>query len=352
MGRKASVRYWPSRRGYWTTLNGVQQRLADGPDDFPDGPTYRAAQQAYWSLLELARVPLAKDRSPIRAVLETYMQHAEKLHQPSTCSRRLTLLRPFVEAHGSLAVGVLTHTILRDFISRMREKRPPWGDGAERNFLAVLKAAFNWAVAGGLLTSNPAAGIKPPSVRSRSRDCLIPPELHARILAGVTRSQAFRDLITCLHGTGCRPGELCAATAAAWDGGKQALVYLADWTRQEGEHRHKTAGKKDRVIPFRGDALDVVNRLLVAHPRGPLFRTARGRAWTPPTICSTFVALRDRLGVPSLTAYSYRHTYATNWLLTGKPIDVLAAVLGNTPEVIRRHYSHLLGDWTAVEKYL
>jgi hypothetical protein len=45
-----------------------------------------------------------------------------------------------------------------------------------------------------------------------------------------------------------------------------------------------------------------------------------------------------------LTPYSYRHALATAWLKAGRSIDQLAAIMGNTPNIIRHHYSHLLGD--------
>ena len=48
--------------------------------------------------------------------------------------------------------------------------------------------------------------------------------------------------------------------------------------------------------------------------------------------------------MPRLTPYSYRHTFATAWLEQGRSVDILAELLGNSPAVIRKHYSHLLGD--------
>jgi integrase len=44
---------------------------------------------------------------------------------------------------------------------------------------------------------------------------------------------------------------------------------------------------------------------------------------------------------PSFTLYSYRHEAHTAYLEAGGSIDDLAAIMGNTPQVIRRHYSHL-----------
>jgi hypothetical protein len=56
--------------------------------------------------------------------------------------------------------------------------------------------------------------------------------------------------------------------------------------------------------------------------------------------------------MPKLTAYSYRHTFATNWLLAGKFIELLAEIMGNSPPTIRKHYAHLCSDKGAIRKQL
>src|SRR5262249_42481315 len=141
---------------------------------------------------------------------------------------------------------------------------------------------------------------------------------------------------------GARPGELFAATAKHWDDALGALVYHPDATRQDGEYAHKTASKqKCRIIVFTGEALEVMRQLVAKHPTGPLFRTRNGNPWTNSTLWPVFIKVRTS---PTVSPYSYRHTLATAWLKAGRSIDQLAAILGNTPTVIRHHYSHLLGD--------
>ncbi len=53
MSRQPTVRYYPSRQGYFTQVNGKQHRLADGPDDRPSGPTSLKALGAFKELLDL-----------------------------------------------------------------------------------------------------------------------------------------------------------------------------------------------------------------------------------------------------------------------------------------------------------
>ncbi|MNW17986.1 hypothetical protein D3C71_2173630 [compost metagenome] len=50
--------------------------------------------------------------------------------------------------------------------------------------------------------------------------------------------------------------------------------------------------------------------------------------------------------------YSYRHTFATRWLLAGGSIKVLADLLGNSVRMIERHYGHLDADPHAMLRLL
>src|SRR5207247_172642 len=133
-----------------------------------------------------------------------------------------------------------------------------------------------------------------------------------------------------------------------------AIVYHADDKRLEKEFRNKTASKgKDRIIFLTGAALELVKSLAKKHPKGPLLLTGKGRrlhthlgqgGWTLSTLTQRFRDIRATVGLPKVTPYSYRHTFATGWLEQGRSVDILAELLGNSPAVIRKHYSHLLGD--------
>ena len=357
MSRKPSVRYYDSRKGYYTQIDGKQHRLADGPDDSPTGPTYLKAIEAYKQLLTLGAISTSKDANTVRAVMETYIARNKDRLSEKTFSRRMYSLTPFCDALGDVRICDLTHTMIEDFLAKMRQPRKigkqtyKWGQGAVATFFLAVNAGFNFAVKRRLITINPLDGLTAPTVRSKSRDCVISPEQHQGILKA-SKAESFRRVIIALENTGARPGEICAATAQAWNDEDGCLIYYADTTRQEGEHRHKTANQKDRIIFFTGDALTMMRQLVSEHPVGSLFRTKDGTAYSAKVICSCFRALRKRSGLPKLTAYSYRHTRATRWILAGRNIDVLAELLGNTPAVIRKHYAHLMADRRAIRRQL
>jgi integrase len=332
MARRSSVRYWRSRNGYCCWFGCKQEVVAVGPDDFPSGPTYQAALDRFKEMTALSAADTAKDRNTARVVCELYLRWISSRRKAGTLKIRKLYCVPFADALGDMPIQDLTQHAVYRWLDGMREwrKHPGtglptrWTNGSVRAACSTLQAAFNWAVRAGLITKNPLAGMEQPSPRSRGREALTgktPEERqanHRRILEAAT--VAFRPFVICLEATGCRPGELSSATAADFDAELGALVYHTEDTRLEHEFSHKTAGKgKDRIIFLSGEALEVVKGLVKKHPTGPLFRTGvrkdRGRGeyggWNDKEISKRFRVIRRTLGIPRLTAYSYRHTFGT-----------------------------------------
>jgi integrase len=153
-------------------------------------------------------------------------------------------------------------------------------------------------------------------------------------------------VIVALHATGCRPSEIANLTAkeVKEDGGV-IFFDLSEW-KTEGKHAFRHI--------FLTEELEAVVRMLRhQHPSGPLFRNLRGNAWTRHSIAARFDDLRRMLDLPdTITAYSYRHTFATEWLRAGKSIKLLAQLLGNSVGTIEKHYAHLLDDKAAMQAAL
>jgi len=376
MGRRAKVGYWPSRgswqdaNGEWHTgayccwFQGKQVILAEGPDDyfpFPSGPTFKTALKKFAQMVTLGSA--ACDQKTVEMVCELYLQHIATRRKSRTYEIRKQHLQPFVSALGDTPIASLTAYEIEKWMDSMREwrvradiQRPTrWTNGSVRCAATSIKAALNWAAKKGLIRANPITGLDVPEARSRGRETLIgrtPAERaqnHQRILDASTK--AFRPFVVCLHATGCRPSELAHATATDFDG--EAIVYHSDDNRLDHEFQHKTSGSgKDRRIILTGEALAIVQELAAKNRKGPLFRTSKGKGWTVREIVLRFGTIREKTGIPRLTAYSYRHTFATSWLEQGRSIEILAELLGNSPAVLRKHYSHLLSDTDNLRKQM
>lgn len=371
MARKPQARYYASRKGggYFATVSKTLHELALGPDDAPTGPTYLAALTRFREVLELESAGEQGADTTVRVVLETYLQHIATRKKPSTVEIRQRAFVPFVDwtpdgkgPVGERPVASLNHFIVYRFLEHMamprvqvrktpQPSRKPmgWGAGSQRNFLQSINAALNWSVRSGLIPKNPVAGVETPAASSRGTDALVGQNAeeietnHRRILDAAL--PAYRPFIQALKDTGARPGELVAATAADFDADLGGFIFKKEGSRQKERFSHKTAGKgKDRVIFLTGPTLEEVKRLLAVYPEGPLFRRPNGGVMRKPHYVSLFTRIQKRLGWDEVTCYSYRHTFATEMLKAGMDVDTLAHLLGNSPNVIRQHYSHLLAD--------
>ncbi len=122
-------------------------------------------------------------------------------------------------------------------------------------------------------------------------------------------------------------------------------MFKKEASRRKDEFSHKTAGKgKDRVIMLSGPTLETVKQLVKKFPHGPVFRRRHDGVMKRFHYVGLFTRIQKKLAWETVTCYSYRHTYATELLKAGLDVDTLAHLMGNSPLVIRLHYSHLLAD--------
>lgn len=199
--------------------------------------------------------------------------------------------------------------------------------------LRSVSACFGWAVRYGFLDGHPIKRVPKPRTRSRGQEAVIPADVQAKLIE--MASPTFRRVLAVLHGTGCRPGEVGAITAANFDPAN-GLVRLE-------VHKSDRHGKP-RLIFVPSDVAELLSALAVQHPTGPLLRWANGAPWTGRGVTSYMQKLKKRAGVRAM-AYGYRHGFATDALAKGLPDAQVAALLGHSSTaMLHKHYSHLTGQ--------
>lgn len=354
MGRRASVRYWPSRSAYCCEYKGKLVVLAKGPDDQLHGTTYQAALKAFGRLIDGHAVPVGKTYS---AIWDAYIKHKATRLEPKTITLRKVVLLPFLEVFGDKLPEQVPLYKIEEWVHSKRQPRMigrrktpvSWGDGTVRTFWVGLRTMIRWAIRNKMVAEDPTIGVEIPAEDTRA-DCVIEPDEHRRILAS-EKSEAWRDFWTVLEATGARPGEIAAITAADFDPKYSAIVYKA---KPRTGYKHKNARHgKTRIIYLTGEALEVVKRRMVNHPVGPIFGASplhrniprpgeKLKPWNAQRVTDHASKVRQRTGIKFM-AYAYRHTFATRWLLANRSVEKLAVLIGSSPKVIHQHYSHLLG---------
>jgi len=232
-------------------------------------------------------------------------------------------------------VGVVPAAQAKVFhVTQWLDAHPKW-KGSRRNAVICVKRAFNWAVGEGLLKENPLRGLKkPPAVR---RDRILTTEEWDQLFAAVV-DQEFKDFLTAMRETGCRPGEVRKVTA------ENVNLDLGVWVLEQHKTRKKTG--LPRVIYLTPTMVDLCRKLMARWPAGPIFRGPKRKGHKPFTrnaLRCRFMRLRKKLPqLKGVISYTLRHTYITDALERGVPVATVAELAGHKDlKMIQQHYAHL-----------
>lgn len=200
-----------------------------------------------------------------------------------------------------------------------------WGTNQRRHYIRTAQGFLAWC-------GIDLKGIDCPGHKSAGAKSLISEATHRRVVAAAPPGDVAALLWFLWH-TGCRPCEACNLVAES-----------VDWTNSVAKLReHKTASKgKTRILYLSEPALAVLVAQKAKHgATGPLFRCESGRPYLRTSVTTILNRLSKKIGA-SVTAYGYRHTYATRALELGLSDTHVAALLGHTStQMIHKHYSHL-----------
>lgn len=310
---------WKRKRdGMWmTTIQGKQHKL--GKDK---GEARRKLNQ----LLAADRPPPCRSGMTARRLCDNYLVRtregkAERSHKVQTQH-----LRAFCDSLGHRDPITLKVYEVEEWL----EKKETWGPSTRALFITIIKAVFNFGEEQGYLSANPLKKLKRRSTGRRKR--VLTPEEKERIKAAV--SEDFRDFLTVLEMTGCRPfSEAAKLTAADIDFGKGRAVLA--------EHKNARKTQRPRVIYFPAKLLERLRVLAERRPSGPLLVNRFGAAWTADTAGKYFKRVCKKLGIEGATSYTLRHSFISVGLADGVPVEVLAVLAGNTPAVIHKHYDQV-----------
>lgn len=366
MGRKSSVRYFASKGAYFTNFEGKRYRLADGPDDAPKGPTYLAALRKFGELMSVEAADSADQANTVRVVVDLYGQHLERNGQDRTLSILLQTCTSAVEEFGDKTFAQLKPVHVTNWLAKMakprdhthktktggqaKTRRVKWGPTYQNIALRTLVAAFNWAKGQGLITAhclqNPKAVVVRGRKRSRGAEVYVSRATWKKLIDRIgATNHAFADLLRFVRGTGCRPSEAYHVEARYYRKAERCIVYPGHPAADEFAWKNARKSGKDRVIFLSAELVEIVERRIAEHPEGAIFRSRHSSRWSQEAVSVNLRWYAKRLGIsPAPNLYGLRHTYATDWLLAGGSIKVLADLIGTSVSMLERHYAHLMVD--------
>ncbi len=259
--------------------------------------------------------------------------------------------------YGDKPASELTRADLLEWCNAHKK----WTDGGRRTRLQCVKRVMNFAVEYGKLRpeENQIRGMRIPKAQERATYISAEQEI---ALLGKCCS-AVRLALRVLIRTGMRPGcEFAKATAAhIRDFGDRIEIRFA-----KGEGKTKNKPRTIRIVD--ADMMQIIRKAVAEHRSGPIFRNSYGNQWSAEVLSEAFRRAKEKaieqateegkdLGFdPDVCLYSTRHTYAKR-MLTGYwgkavSIDMLAALMGNTVEVCRKHYADLTKEISGVDELI
>jgi len=310
-------------------------------------PFFRKQTQSWYVQIGKRQVPLGKDQEkawdeyhklmagqrdlspaePVAAVVDEFLEWVKKEKAPLTFAYYRRHLESFVNHVG----GRLTVSELRPLhVTRwVGAEYAGCGETTRHSVISTVQRSMNWAVKQGIIDRSPVFGIeKPPR---NARETFVTPEQFKQVLAAV-KDKPFRDLLTILWESGCRPQEARKVEARHFDAKRG--VWLFERVESKGK-------RKRRLVVLTPNAKEITARLAKQHPRGPIFRNMDGRPWTKDALNCRFRRLQTKLGFP-LCAYMLRHGFATSALRRGGDLFSVAKLMGHSDtKMLEWVYQHL-----------
>ncbi|MFG0317552.1 MAG: tyrosine-type recombinase/integrase [Planctomycetota bacterium JB042] len=284
------------------------------------------------AVAEAVRAALGRRRAtlPTEETLERYLawQRTRKTHKSWSTDRGYVLR--FFAAAGVADLAEVTTASVTAYLAAMAESgRSPKTLNRVRE---VLHTLFAWLVEQELLDSNPVKRVRrapEPAPSIRFLTLLEVDELLATLAAA---DPLLLPVGACLVFAGLRRGELCWLRWEDVDLDRRVLLVRS----KPGRWTPKT--KRNRIVPISSRLAPVLEAL----PRSTewVFPSPKGAQWNGDNLGHRWRKVLNATG-RAWTMLDLRHTFGTQLVMKGVSLAKVAALMGNSPEICRRHYAHV-----------
>jgi integrase len=286
--------------------------------------------------------PADASRETLRAWLETWFASGRAEWSPTTVSNRASHVDQWVApCIGEVRLSELGTDRLYEWRDWMIDS------GASpvlvSNVMRTLSAALGEAVDYGKIPANPLLGLRRPKVLREPRKALSA-EQAERVRAELP-TQVDRVLWGLIYAAGLRTEEALAVRWCDMLGLSRAGGTLTvDRVFVSGEIRNATKTGRGRDVPIVAPlAADLVALREEARPEADDALVCPSRAGTPTNLNNwrnrVFGPAAKAAGVDWATPYTGRHTYISLQIHAGLSPVIVAALAGNSAEIIRKHYA-------------
>ena len=296
----------------------------------PSKPWFRETKKCWYATIDGRKVNLGRDKEQafrtfhrlkadegirpavdvqtlrIEEIIDDYLLELKQRVGGRTYRVADGFLKRFRCAFGRMTVTTLT----RRQVGRWLGEQSGWSPTTANHVASRILAIFNWGVREGVLVANPLKGLSKPRARSRGVEALIPTDSFHKLLD--PSPDYLRTILTVLHETGARPGEVLSVTAIQFHPEQQVWLLT--------NHKTVEATGRPRVIHLTAKVVEICREQVRRYPSGPLFRTATGKPFPQGYYLARLVReVRRKAGLPeSVIPYGFRHVFATDALGKGE----------------------------------
>ena len=108
-------------------------------------------------------------------------------------------------------------------------------------------------------------------------------------------------------------------------------------------HRWQPKTKRNRVVPISTTLLAILAAYEPPVRCAWYFPSPTGKRWDPDNLSQDLSAVNERHGLV-WTCLDYRHTFGSQLAQRGESLYKIAALMGNSPDICRRHYAALVPE--------
>jgi len=308
-------------------------------------------------------VPAAIDRTTVAGYLAAWIdQNVEKWGPGTTANWRSKVknhINPYLGERELLKLDV---PAIRDWAATLRDNGV--GLPTRRDTMLVLRQALKSAVKDGILATNPAANVDPPTYTRREVEAPEQPDTQA-LLAAV-EGKEWEYAVRVALGTALRRGEILGLQWADINFAAKEFWVRRHITNADGVLHILPGTKSHPGKSWRLPLPEAVARALLAQrdkqvfaarpkkgrkrwqgpppgsPEGWVFPNMIGKVMNPDKVSEWFRKEADKIGQTEKTFHHLRHDCASYLLNAGVPIEVVSKLLRHAQiSLTLSTYSHL-----------
>lgn len=211
----------------------------------------------------------------------------------------------------------------------------------------VLTRLYNWAMTqndirmpGG---KNPAAKVESYKERASVISFLTLEQIEEQLTA-LQGHPKLQIMVAVYIYAGLRREELCWLTVDDMDfsAGKNGMIRICAKTINGTFWEPKT--KTNRAVPISSTLRTYLDRHTPADVTGNLFfSTPNNCQWDPDNLSRELRNTNETAGL-DWTCLEFRHTFGSQLAMKGESLYKISAIMGNSPEICRKHYAALLPE--------